>query len=91
MHASPSGLSSSFRLLSTRALLAGGAQAAPGGPAQSAAAGAAMAASPMAKYTAELQGIRAVLLQAKDDQLELEAKVKQVRCSPAGIAHWVNV
>ena len=49
-----------------------------------------MAASPMAKYTAEMQGIRAVLLQARDDQLELEAKLKQVRCSPAGV-HTVSL
>lgn len=40
--------------------------------------GSAMAASPMAKYTAELQSIRAVLVQAQSSQLELEAKLKEV-------------
>ena len=39
---------------------------------------AAMGASPMAKYTAELHGIRAVLVQAQASQLELEAKLKEV-------------
>lgn len=37
-----------------------------------------MAASPMAKYAAELLSIRAVLVQAQVSQLELEAKLKEV-------------
>ena len=59
--------------------LAGVLQLAPGPGAHTAGAGAAMAASPMAKYTAELQGIRSVLVQAKTVQLELEAKLIEVR------------
>ena len=38
-----------------------------------------MAAAPMARYIAELQSIRAALVQAKEDQLAMEKKVKEVR------------
>ena len=59
-------------------LLAGNSDSALATGEQPAAAGAAMAAPPMAKYMAELQGIRAVLVQAKEAQLDLEAKLKEV-------------
>lgn len=49
-----------------------------------------MIASPMAVYTAELQGIRAVLVQAKDVQLELETKLKEVSFLSACNEHGVD-